>query len=73
MKVCKYYETRLLTFCAHAQEGYCSRHVSVSVCLRAIRSEGHFPAESVHAHYSIKGHEYPRRGFCTLVHSLFIF
>ena len=35
-----------------------------------IRLVGHFPVESAHAHYSIKGHEYPeRRGFCTLVHS----
>ena len=36
----------------------------------SIRSVGHFPAESVHAYYSIKGHEYPRRGFCPLVHPL---
>ena len=37
--------------------------------LKAMHSVGHFPAESAHAHYSIKGHEYPHRGFCTLVHS----
>ena len=43
---------------------------SSTLPLKAIRSVGHFPAESVHAHYSIKDDKYSRRGFSTLVHSL---
>ena len=38
----------------------------IKTTLKCIGSVGHFPVKSTHAHYSIKGHEYPEhQGFCT--------
>ena len=38
--------------------------------LKAIRTGGHFPAESAHAHYALIVRTWCR-GFCALVHSIY--